>query len=172
MRTTNGSTITDTERITLQICTLLSEIDICLIWIRGKESDLQRRPMIYQINNLDGGLWFFSEATPRLFSLYSSNPEVTVAVSCPTLKKCGALVGGASIVNHKPSLAHFNVQENEAMLSPGYSKKRLVLLKIAIKQMDFWEWPNGTLIHSSLSVPNDMTIGGRVTADGHPFYQN
>ncbi len=145
-----------------KLFTLLKEIEISLIWRKGHKSDLQRRPMTRQRNNLAGGLWYFSQRTPLLKALYGTSPQVTVAVSCPPLRQCAALSGDASIVDHKASLAYFTVEANEKLLPTGVGTEQLVLLKIDVQRIDFWEWADDNLIHSSSVIPA-LTVSDQVT---------
>ncbi len=107
-------------------------------------------------NDLDGGLWFFSKASHPLTSLYGSAPQVTVAVSCPIVKKCAGLSGEASIVSHKSSAAHSFVKANASLLPPGYDPSRLTLLRVEVTQVEFWEWPEETLIHSTVNLTSQV----------------
>ncbi len=170
MTNANGNWTTHSESSMHQICSLLNEIDICLILRGGYEPHVQRRPMTYQKGNLEGGLWFFGQANSRLSKLYSDCPEVTVAASCPRVKKCATLAGNASIVNHKPSFAHFYDSENAELLPDIYDPDHLFLLNIQVKRMDFWECSDGPLIHSTVEVLSrlpQMTPGGHPACSGH-----
>ena len=167
MKASNGSTSTRSENTTRKIYDLLNEIEICLIWRRGGESDLRRRPMTIEKNSLGGGLWFFSPTGPYLDRLYGTNPQVTVAISNPITSKCAALTGSASIVDNPECLARLTAGPNKAMLPSRNGSEKLVLLKIEIEHMDFWEWPSGTLIHSSVDLQSVVSgFDQRRTSDG------
>ncbi len=150
-----------------KICNLLNEIDISLIWSKGHQADVRVRPMTRQRNNLSGGLWYFCQRTPFLTALYGTSPQVTVAVSCPPLRQSAALTGDASIVDHKASLANFNVKTNKVLLPTGVDPEQLVLLKIDVQKMDFWEWQDDTLIHLSGAIPA-LTVTDQLPAIDRP----
>jgi general stress protein 26 len=129
------------NEVILKISAFLSEVDVCLVWSPGLAADLHRRPMTQFGGGIESGLWFFIPADFHLIDFYRRSPVVTVAASNPTTKKCAALAGRSSIVTRKQAISHF--------LPAGIQAGSLVLLKIEIDQMDFWEWPDGTLIHST-----------------------
>ena len=152
LKETNGNLLTYESEIGLKICSLLSEIDICLIWSRGLAANLHRRPMTYNDRSIDGGLWFFIPANSHLVEFYRDSPALTVAVSNPKTQKCAALAGRAAISTDKQTMSHFIADKNSAILPPGIQPACLVLLKIEVDQMDFWEWSGGTLIHSTFTM--------------------
>jgi len=152
LKETNGHLSTCKSEISLKISSLLSEIDICLIWSRGLSADLHRRPMTHKYGSIESGLWFFLPADFHIVEFYRDSPVVTVAVSNPTTKKCAALAGRATISSDKQTMSHFSADKKAAILPPGIQHTSLVLLKIEIDQMDFWEWPDGTLMHSTFKM--------------------
>ena len=152
LRKSNSNRSLHNNEIGLKISNFLSEVDICLIWSRGLPADLHRRPMIQNGGSIESGLWFFIQADFHLIDFYRDGPAVTVAASNATTKKCAALVGRSSIITAKREISQFMADKNAAILPAGIQAGSSVLLKIEIDQMDFWEWPDGTLIHSSCSL--------------------
>ncbi|MCX6612845.1 MAG: pyridoxamine 5'-phosphate oxidase family protein [Acidobacteria bacterium] len=153
LRKTNNNRPPHNNEIGLKISTFLAEIDVCLIWSRGLAADLHRRPMT-QNGGVENGLWFFIPADFHLIDFYRDSPAVTVAASNPTTKKCAALAGRSSIITAKQSIAQFMADKNATTVQSGIQAGALVLLKIEIDQMDFWEWPDGTLVHSTCKLEN------------------
>ncbi len=167
MITARQNYTTQESVIISRICKLLNQIDICIIRRHGHESDLQRRPLTTRQNDLEGGLWFFSKASSQLINLYGSAPQVTVAVSCPILKKCAALSGEASIVSQNSNLAHSFIKANASLLPSNYDPSRLTLLRVEVAHAEFWEWPEETLIHSTVALTSQVaTPDQKRTHDG------
>ncbi len=154
---TNGNLSTYESEIRLKICSLLSEIDICLIWSWGLAANLHRRPMTYNALNIEGGLWFFIPANSHLIEFYRDSQALTVALSNPKTQKCAALAGRATICTDNQTLTHFLADKNSAILPACTQPADLVLLKIDLDHMDFWEWPGGILKHSTFNMENLRT---------------
>ncbi len=64
--------------------------------------------------------------------------------------------GEASIVSQKSSLAHSFLNANTSLLPSGVDPSLLTLLRVEVKQVEFWEWPEETLIHSTVNLTSQV----------------
>ncbi len=123
---------------------LIDGIQIAMMTTRHGD-DLRSRPMMAQACEADGTLWFMTSRESEKAYEVENDDAVNVAFSHPGKERYVSVAGRAELVD--------DIAKKEQLWSPfakiwfeGPTDPKLVLLKISITGVEYWDTPGGKMV--------------------------
>ena len=124
---------------------LLEGIDFAMLTTVAGEK-LHSRPMSTQQVEFDGDIWFFtSDRTHKVDEIQADN-RVNVAYSDPDDNTYVSVFGRAEIVKDRAKIEELWNPIYKAWFPDGLDDPTLCLLKVSIKEAEYWDSPNSKFV--------------------------
>jgi len=106
---------------------------------------LQSRPMATQeIDN--GAIWFYTALNSLKTTNVKKNPEVNLAYSDVSDETYVSISGTAEIINDRAKIKeNWNLMV-EAWFPNGADDPNVVMLKVTVKEAEYWDSPSNTMV--------------------------
>ncbi|MBU7584023.1 MAG: pyridoxamine 5'-phosphate oxidase family protein [Nostoc sp. TH1S01] len=150
------STSTNSDRQIQELQKLIEDIDYGMLTTVNDDGSLHSCPM-YSINEIDaeGILWFFTSAKSHRVSEIEHNQQVNVSFTSCEQQRYVSISGTAQLLKDRQKMEELWKPELQTWFSQGLNEPDLGLLKVSVKQADYWDSSSSyhpqTINFSSLS---------------------
>lgn len=134
------TTSTDRDRQIQQLQTLIQGIDYGMLTTVNDDGSLHSCPM-YSNDEIeaDGTLWFFTSANSHRVSEIEHNQQVNVSFTSCEQQRYVSISGTAQLIKDRPKMEELWKPELQTWFSQGLNEPDLALIKVSIKQADYWD---------------------------------
>ncbi|AFY42796.1 pyridoxamine 5'-phosphate oxidase family protein [Nostoc sp. PCC 7107] len=131
---------TNSDRQIQKLQTLIQGIDYGMLTTVNDDGSLHSCPM-HSIDELDkdGTLWFFTSANSHRVSEIEHNQQVNVSFTSSQNQRYISISGTAQLVQDRQKMTELWKPELQTWFSQGLNEPDLALLKVSIKQADYWD---------------------------------
>lgn len=135
---------------------LIEDIRIAMLTTAMPDGTLRSRPMVTQQTEVDGNLWFFTQANAAKAEEIQANPHVNVSYAAPQENRYVSVSGRATLVRDRQKMEQLWDQLYQAWFPQGLQDPNLALLQIDIERAEYWDAPTSTMaeIAGFTRVPN------------------
>ncbi len=124
---------------------MLEDIDFAMLTtIAGGK--LRSRPMSTQEVDENGNLWFFTSEDTHKVDEIEADDRVLVAYSKPEDNTFVSVFGRAKLVKDRDKIEELWNPIHKAWFPEGVDDPKLCLLKISVKEAEYWDSPNSKLV--------------------------
>ncbi|MBE9005754.1 pyridoxamine 5'-phosphate oxidase family protein [Fortiea sp. LEGE XX443] len=134
------TTSTDRDRQIQQLQTLIQDIDYGMLTTVNNDGSLHSCPM-YSNDEIDAdaALWFFTSANSHRVSEIAQNQQVNVSFTSCEKQHYVSISGTAQLIKDRQKLEELWTPELQTWFPQGLNEPDLALLKVSIKQADYWD---------------------------------
>ncbi|MBE9205283.1 pyridoxamine 5'-phosphate oxidase family protein [Nostoc sp. LEGE 06077] len=131
---------TNSDRQIQELQTLIKDIDYGMLTTVNDDGSLHSCPM-HSIDELDadGTLWFFTSANSHRVSEIEHNQQVNVSFTSSQNQRYISISGTAQLLQDRQKMEELWKPELQTWFSQGLNEPDLALLKVNIKQADYWD---------------------------------
>jgi general stress protein 26 len=106
---------------------------------------LRSRPMQTQDFDFDGDSWFFTSSNTHKAEEIERDSRVNVSYAAPDKNTYVSVSGTASIIKDQEKIDKYWSDVLKAWFPEGKDAPDLVLLKVAVEQVEYWDAPSSTI---------------------------
>jgi len=129
-----------------QLRKLMKGIDIAMFTTYGEGGFPVSRPLSTQEAEFDGSvLWFFARRSSGKVAEIGRNPKVNVAYASKEKNVYLSVAGTAEVVDEQTLIDTFWNDAMKAFFARGRTDPDLVLLKVSVHTVEYWDGPSTLL---------------------------
>lgn len=128
-----------------KLAELIKGIKFAMLTTVAEDGSVHSRPMTTQDIEFDGNLWFFTRADAPKVSESEEHHEVNVSFSDPGNSKFVSASGRAELIRDKAKLEEYWKPAYKVFFPQGLEDPELALLKITVRQAEYWDSANTKL---------------------------
>lgn len=140
----SGSKSTDENR--RKLGELIKDIKFGMLTTVEVDGTLHSRPMVSQLVDFDGDLWFFSNRSSSKIRSIEKDQHVNVSYSDPDSNRYVSVSGRAEIVSDKTKMAELWNPMFKTWFHEGLEDPELVLIKIQVESAEYWDSPSKMIV--------------------------
>lgn len=125
---------------------IMSGIQVCMLNTVTRDGEIASRPMYAQEIDGEGNLWFFTSTKQPFVAELSENPRINVTFEDANKNRFLSASGAASTVKDRSKMEELWNPGLAAWYKDGLESPELLLLKVAIDSLEFWDSPNSTAV--------------------------
>jgi general stress protein 26 len=134
------TTFTERSHNIQQISQLLADIDSGMLTTIDEDGSLHSRPMTRSGNlQSEPTLWFFTDASSHKVLEIERHHQVNVSFSSSELQRYISISGIAELVKDQHKMQELWEPKLQRWFTQGLDNPDLVLLKVNIYKVDFWD---------------------------------
>jgi general stress protein 26 len=118
---------------------LIKDIRIAMMTTLDENGRMHSRPMMTNVGEFEGNLWFFSSISSHKVSNISWNRQVHLIYSSPEKREYISISGTAEILRDSKKMKELWNSSYVTWFPKGLSDPDLILMKIDIDQAEYWE---------------------------------
>lgn len=141
----------------LKVREILESVSICLLCTHGEAGRIEARPMSLQAIDFHGNLWFFCGKNSPKAKQIEVDSVVTVTAENTDSKQCVVLRGKGRIVDDFARMEQLWKPEQAKWFPGGVEDPNLTLLRVEVKEAEYWEWPSGLVAQTLHRIEEMMT---------------
>ena len=126
---------------------LIKDIEFAMLTTVEEDGTLRSRPMATQQVEFDGDLWFFTKANSPKVDEVEREHEVNVSYASPDDQRYVSVSGRAQLVRDPEKIKELWNPAYKAWFPEGLDDPELALLKINVKQAEYWESSSSAVVH-------------------------
>jgi general stress protein 26 len=126
---------------------LIKDIEFAMLTTVEEDGTLRSRPMATQQVEFDGDLWFFTQANSPKVDEVEREHEVNVSYASPDDQRYVSVSGRAQLVRDPEKIKELWNPAYKAWFPEGLDDPELALLKINVKQAEYWESSSSAVVH-------------------------
>ena len=124
---------------------LVHGIEVAMLTTVDSDGTLQSRPMYTQEVDANGTLWFFASRSSQQVSAGETWPLVNVTYAHPAKQRYVSICGHVSAVDDPERRRELWSDFARTCFKDGPDDPDLVLLRVDVEHLDFWEGPSNVL---------------------------
>lgn len=125
-----------------KLAELIKGIRFAMLTTVSEDGSLRSRPMAMQDIEFDGNLWFFTRADTPKVAESEQHQQVSVVFADAGNAKFVSTSGTAELVRDKAKLKEYWKPPYKVFFPEGLDDPELALLKIHVKQAEYWDSAN------------------------------
>jgi general stress protein 26 len=126
---------------------LIRDIRVAMLTTVTEDGTLRSRPMATQQAEFDGDLWFFTQAnSPKVEELWHDQ-HVNVSYAAPDENRYVSVSGIAQLVQNPEKMKELWHPAYKAWFPDGLEDPQLALLKVDVRQAEYWDMPSSRMVH-------------------------
>ncbi len=126
---------------------LIKDIKFGMLTTQEPDGTLRSRPMANQKEEFDGTLWFFTGASSAKVDEVQREHHVNVSYADPDNDRYVSVSGMAQLVRDRQKMEDLWNPVLKAWFPQGLDDPDLALLKVDARQAEYWDSPNGAVVH-------------------------
>lgn len=131
-----------------KVTSMIQNIDFAMFTSRDLETgNLRSRPMMTQVVESDGNLWFLSRNPSPKMSEIKEDSKVNIAFADPKDQRYVSISGVARVVTDKEKLKELWSPKYSAWFPDGLDDPQLAAICVNIEQAEYWNSPSSTMVH-------------------------
>ncbi len=133
-------TVTDVDKAALQqLRELLDGIRVAMLTTVSPDGTLHSRPMVATEVDRNGDVWFYTDGGTSKVDDIGRSPRVGVTWSRPARQRYASSSGTCTVVHDRVKLAELWSPAFRAWFPQGMEDPRLVLLRVRLEEVDYWD---------------------------------
>ncbi len=149
-----------------KLSSLIKDIKICMLTTCDAAGDLHSRPMANQQVQFDGDLWFFTGKSTGKTGEIQHNARVNVSFANPSDNQYVSISGRAELTGNRAKAKELWNPLYKTWFPEGLDDPDLTLLKINVETAEYWDSPNGAVVHL-LGIVKSLATGQRSDPGEH-----
>lgn len=134
------TTSTDHSQNLHKLRELIKNINFGMLTTVGEDGTLHSRPMSRSGDiESNGTLWFFTYASSHKVFEIEHRQQVNVSFSSPDQQRYVSISGIAELVKDHNKMQELWEPKLQTWIPQGLEEPDLILLKVTIKQVDYWD---------------------------------
>ena len=138
----NRATPDDIEKL----AALIKDIEFAMLTTVEPDGSLRSRPMATQKTKFDGTLWFFTEINSGKVGEIEGERHVNLAYADTGNQKYVSVSGLASVVQDRSKAEQLWSPLLKAWFPQGIEDPTLALLKVDVREAEYWDSPHGAVV--------------------------
>ncbi|HEV7349424.1 pyridoxamine 5'-phosphate oxidase family protein [Telluribacter sp.] len=139
---------------------IVDDIKVAMITTMEANGDHRSRPMQTQKFDADGCLWFFTnEHSPKIDEL-QQHPNINVSYADKGSRSYVSITGTASVVDDAETKKELWNPILKAWFPKGLEDPELTLLKIQIKEAEYWDGSSSKMVQA-YKIAKALATGDR-----------
>jgi general stress protein 26 len=130
-----------------KLWSLIKTVEVAMM-VTEDGDHLRSRPMAMSQTEFDGTLWFFTKADSHKVSEVQADQKVNLAFAHPGKQDYVSVSGTASLVRDSAAVAEHWTDSLKVWFPKGKSDPEIALLKVTVKQAEYWDAPSSTMLHA------------------------
>lgn len=126
---------------------LIADIGVAQLVTVEETGRMRSRPMVAQLTNERDVLWFFTSANTGKVDEIEAHREVMLTYSHPSKQHYVAVRGNAEIIDDKAKVQELWSEPVRTWFPNGPDDSDIALIKVSIKDADYWDSPSSTLVY-------------------------
>jgi general stress protein 26 len=119
---------------------LIADINCGMLTTVDQHGNLHSCPMYKSGDiSLDGAIWFFTSANTQKVNDIQGNSQVNISFTSHEKQRYVSVSGTAELVQDRQKMAEQWQPELQTWLPQGLEEPNLVLLKVNIHKVDYWD---------------------------------
>lgn len=136
------------EQETLEkLKSIIKDVEIAML-TTNDGGVLRSRPMQTQEVAFDGDLWFFTSSKTHKAEEIEKDNRVNVSYAAPADNSYVSVSGTAEIVTNKAKMQELWNPVLKAWFPEGLEDPNIILLKVSVKQAEYWDTTSSTLVQA------------------------
>ncbi|MBR8838371.1 MAG: pyridoxamine 5'-phosphate oxidase family protein [Stigonema ocellatum SAG 48.90 = DSM 106950] len=128
---------------------LIQDIDIGMLTTIDQDGSLHSRPMSTNSEvELDGDLWFFTDASSHKVTEIEQHQRVNVSFSDPHKQRYVSISGQAQLVRDRNKIKDLWKPELKAWFPKGLDEPDIALLKVNVEKAEYWDGSSSFVAHT------------------------
>jgi len=132
-------------------------IRIAMLTTAEQDGTLRARPMGTQEMDANGNLWFFTSADSPKVDEVEQDRNVNITYVKPDDHRWVSISGKAALVRDKSKIKELWNPLLKAWFPKGLDDPELALLKVDIREAEYWESSNGAVVYAINLAKSIMT---------------
>jgi len=121
---------------------MIKDIDFCMLTTIDEQGDPHSRPMSSNGDiDLDGDLWFFTNASSHKVSEVEQSPKVNVSFADPENQRYVSVTGTAKLVRDQKKIEELWRPEFKMWFPEGKDDPNIALLRVSLEKGEYWDSP-------------------------------
>lgn len=138
---------------------MIKDIDFCMLTTIDEQGDPHSRPMSSNGDiDLNGDLWFFTNASSLKVTEVGRSPKVNVSFADPDNQRYVSVTGTAHLVRDREKIGELWRPEFKMWFPKGEDDPDIALLKISLEKGEYWDSPSSTIGYA-LSFVSSLVTG-------------
>lgn len=138
---------TNRNDATARLGELLQGIRVAMLTSVGPDGELHSRPMATLDLDFEGELWFFTDARSHKVGEVEDTHAVNLAYVCHDDHRFISVSGTADLVRDRERAENYWRPTFKAWFPEGLDDPNLALLRVRVDKAQYWDAPNGKLVH-------------------------
>lgn len=122
---------------------LIKDIRFAMFTTVDDEGLLRSRPMATQQVEFDGDLWFFTRVDTSKVDDVRQYQQVNVSYAAPDDQRYVSVMGSAEVLDDHEKMAQLWNPAYKAYFPDGLGDTRLRLIKVNVREAEYWDSPGG-----------------------------
>ncbi len=147
-----------------KVAELIKDVKICMLTTVEPDGLLRSRPMATQEikGDFDGVLWFFTESGSGKVEEIDRERHVNLAYSRPGHQSYVSISGDASVVQDRAKAKELWSPIFKAWFPKGLDDPQLALLRVQVREAEYWDAPHGTVV-TVVGLVKSLVTGQKYT---------
>lgn len=126
---------------------MIRGIDFAMLTTVDVDGTLRSRPMSTQQVGFDGVLWFFTRASSHKVDEVEHDRRVNVSYARPEDQRYISISGTARLARDRKKMEELWNPALKAWFPKGLEDPDIALLKVDVKQAEYWDSSSSTMAH-------------------------
>lgn len=127
---------------------LIRDIQVTQLVTVDRSGKLRARPMVAQQHDAAGDLWFYTPAQSGKLDEIAHHPEVMLNYSDPRYQNYVSILGDAEVVHDRQKIRDLWSESMRVWFPKGPDDPDIALLRISVREADYWDSPSSTFVHA------------------------
>ncbi len=141
---------------TAKLWEMIKSIEIAMM-VTEDGDQLRSRPMAVSQKEFDGTLWFFTRASAHKVAEVDSHHRVNLAYANPSKQNYVSVSGDANLVRDRADIDAHWTEMLKTWFPKGKDDPDIALLKVTVKQAEYWDAPSSAMLHAYGYVKATLT---------------
>jgi general stress protein 26 len=142
-----------------KIAELLDGIHIAMVTTLATDGSISARPMAVQDKTFDGTLWFLTRSSSEKIDEIKQDQHVTLTFADSSDSKYLMVLGRASLSQDRAKIDELWSSMYKAWFPKGQNDPEIMVLRVDVKEADYWEASSSRLIRSARYLAAAVTGG-------------
>lgn len=125
---------------------LIKDIRVAMMTTVDEDGTLRSRPMATQDMEFDGDLWFFTQASAPKVGEVQQDRHVNISYAAPDDNRYVSVSGTAQLVRDRQKIEQLWKPFLKAWFPKGLDDPDLALLKVHVRQAEYWTSPSSAVV--------------------------
>lgn len=149
-----------------KLASLIKDIKFCMMTTLDSEGCLHSRPMATQQVEFDGDLWFLTGKSTAKTGELHHDAHINVSFANPDSHQFVSVSGRGILTDDRKKAEELWNPFYKTWFPKGLDDPDLTLLKVHVEKAEYWDTPNGAVVHL-LGLVKSLATGQRPDPGDH-----